>query len=137
MLTCSDACKSWYKRWKKRHPGQKLSAIPIYPDPPRPPEGSVSESRGQAIGIPEGYVLIEKATHQELLQSQMLVNNLMMTGSIDPSLVQKKSDFVPDLSAFTLPIEKPNVSVAVETPEMIEKRRQLSIKNTLASIDDF
>lgn len=132
MLTCSDACKSWYKRWKRQHPGQTLAAIPIHDDPPRPSGGSPQETHKQAVfEIPEGYTLIDKDTHKELLQSHMLVNDLMLRGVIAPS-GEKKSDFVPGQTTFTPPTEKPVVREVSD-----EERIKRTAANTAAALEDF
>lgn len=90
--------------------------------------------------IPSGYKLIDEKTHERLLDSHLLMTDLIFRGAIDPSLLQsqKKSGAesgtatVPDVP--TPPIDPP----AVFFDEEAAKRR--TIENTLKSIaalDDF
>jgi hypothetical protein len=141
MLTCSDPCKSWYKRWKKKNPGETLG--PIFPTDEEweaYQEQKMGGRRGVAGGSatapsheqavisyepPPGYKLIEEQMHDVLM-------HMLMTRATDG---EKKSDF----AGATLPPPRTVIDPAtVKVTEVNEdKRREISINNAMAALDDF
>lgn len=117
---CSGKCRAAYSREAKK---------------PKAHEAHESAQPNQQAEI-DGFKTFQAGDSHEYITIPVSMYNWLMAKAEQEA--QKKSDAAQVATpTFTPPTEKTVAVAAVETPEMIEKRRQLSIKNTLAAIDDF
>lgn len=127
MLTCSGSCRVAYHRYLKAG-NAPLDPIRIDDDvtPDVTPTLQTAPAHEQAVNDEQDYVKVPRELYELLLYRLATMDS-----------TEKKSDFAPSQTTFTPPTEKLTAMVAVETPEMIERRKAESIKNTLASLEDF
>lgn len=126
MLTCSGSCRVAYHRYLK---AGNAPLDPIRIDDDVTPATSVLQTppaHHEAESDEQDYVKVPRELYELLLYRLATMDT-----------AEKKSDFTPSQTTFTPPTEKLTAVVAAETPEMIERRKAESIKNTLASLDEF
>lgn len=96
---------------------------------------SVQAYEQAVFAIPDGYELVAKQDLERYRAALDILIDQQLRAATDP---QKKSEvLLPSLPTFTPATEKPVAVIAEESPEMVKKRQELSIKNTLAALDDF
>lgn len=90
--------------------------------------------------IPSGYKLIDEKTHERLLDSHLLMTDLIFRGAIDPSLLQsqKKSDSEPSVVAIPeVPIPHIDPPVVIYDEEAAKRRTIENTLKSIAALDDF